>query len=148
MALDRKYIGLEMGPFEATLEKGQMELFAKAFGERNSIYSDEEKARSEGFRSIVALPTYLIRLGSREDLTYGMFSKLGINVANLLHGEQEFKLAKTVCAGDTLVGTKVITDIYDKKGGALDFLVTETSYRDELGEFVGSDCCTFIIRNS
>lgn len=145
--IDRSFIGLEMGPFHATLEKGQMELFAKALGENKSIYSDESVAQAKGFPSLVALPTYLIRLGTRDDLTFGLFDKLGIDLAKLLHGEQEFILERPLCAGETLRGVKKVTDIFDKKDGALEFVVTETVYHDEQGRFAGSDQCTFVIRN-
>lgn len=145
--IDRSFIGFEMEPFDATLEKGQMELFAKALGEKNSIYSDEVVARAEGYSSIVALPTYLIRLGTRDDLTYDLFDKLGIDLAKLLHGEQEFILERPLCAGETLRGVKKVVDIFDKKDGALEFVVTETQYHDEKGRFAGIDRCTFVIRN-
>lgn len=145
--IDRSFIGFEMEPFDATLEKGQMELFAKALGEKNSIYIDESVARAEGYSSIVALPTYLIRLGTRDDLTYSLFEKLGIDPAKLLHGEQEFILERPLFAGETLRGVKKIVDIFDKKDGALDFVVTETQYHDEKGSFAGTDRCTFVIRN-
>ncbi|MCK5749814.1 MAG: MaoC family dehydratase N-terminal domain-containing protein [Oricola sp.] len=136
-----------MEPFDATLEKGQMELFAKALGEKNSIYCDEAVARAEGYASIVALPTYLIRLGTRDDLTYGLFDKLGIDLAKLLHGEQEFILERPLCAGESLRGVKKIIDIFDKKDGVLEFVVTEIQYHDEKGQFAGTDRCSFVIRN-
>ncbi|MEQ8749943.1 MaoC family dehydratase N-terminal domain-containing protein [Marinicaulis aureus] len=145
--IDRSFIGFEMEPFDTTLEKGQMELFAKALGEKHSIYSDEAVARAEGYPSIVALPTYLIRLGTRDDLTYGLFNELSIDLAKLLHGEQEFILERPLCAGETLRGVKKIVDIFDKKDGALEFVVTEILYHDENDRFAGSDRCTFVIRN-
>lgn len=145
--IDRSFIGLEMGPFDAALEKGQMELFAKALGEKRSIYCDESVAQAKGFPSIVALPTYLIRLGTRDELTYGLFDKLGIDLAKLLHGEQEFILERPLCAGETLRGVKNVVDIFDKKDGALEFVVTEILYHDENDRFAGSERCTFVIRN-
>ena len=145
--IDRSFIGYEMEPFEAPLEIGQMTLFARALGEQGSIYVDEKVALAQGFSSIVALPTFLICLGTREDLTYGLFDKLGIELSKLLHGEQEFFLERTVCAGEILVGRKKVVDIYDKKDGALEFVVTEISYHDQHERFVGSDRCTFVIKN-
>ena len=154
--IDRSFIGFEMEPFDTTLEKGQMELFAKALGEKHSIYSDgrsmsfrrcEAVARAEGYPSIVALPTYLIRLGTRDDLTYCLFNELSIDLAKLLHGEQEFILERPLCAGETLRGVKKVIDIFDKKDGALEFVVTEILYHDENDRFAGSDRCTFVIRN-
>ena len=145
--IDRSFIGYQLPPFTATLEKGQMELFARALGERGSIFSDEDVARAAGYPGLVAFPTYLIRLGTRDDLTYGLFRTLGIDLARLLNGEQEFRFGRPACAGETLHGTKRVKDIFDRKGGALEFVVTETSYHDGGGAFVGADICTFVVRN-
>ena len=146
--LDKNFINHKMEPFEALLEKGQMEIFAKALDENKSIYTDEKLAIEKGYRSIVALPTYIIRLGTRDDLTYGMFDMLKIDLSRLLHGEQEFEFGQEVCAGETLFGEKKIVDIYEKSNGALSFLVTSIQYTNEHDEFVCNDKCTFIIRNS
>ncbi|MBL4839040.1 MAG: MaoC family dehydratase N-terminal domain-containing protein [Kordiimonadaceae bacterium] len=146
--LDKSFINYEMPPFETCLEKGQMEIFARALNEKNSIYTDEEVARAQGYRSIVAMPTYVIRLGTRDDLIYSMFDMLKIELSRLLHGEQEFKFGQVSCAGDVLTGKKKIVDIFEKKQGALSFLVTSIEYTNQYGAFVCSDQCTFVIRNS
>ena len=39
------------------------------------------------------------------------------------HGEQGFDYHLPVCAGDTVTVRSAITDIYDKKNGALEFVV-------------------------
>ena len=41
----------------------------------------------------------------------------------LLHGEQGFIYHGAVCAGDTVTVQSRIEDIYDKKNGALEFIV-------------------------
>jgi len=146
--LDKSYINHEMPPFEVQLEKGQMEIFAKALGESGSIYSDEATAKDNGYRSLVAMPTYVIRLGTRDDLIYNMFKMLKIDLSRLLHGEQEFCFEQVACAGDVLIGKKKIVDIFEKKNGALSFLVTMIEYTDQQGQLVCSDKCTFVIRNS
>ena len=51
---------------------------------------------------------------------------LDIPLTKLLHGEQSFRYFKQVCAGDTVNVQSTITDIYDKKGGALEFVVRKT----------------------
>jgi hypothetical protein len=44
----------------------------------------------------------------------------------LLHGEQRFSYHAMAYAGDKLTFEQRIEDIYDKKGGLLEFVVRET----------------------
>ena len=41
----------------------------------------------------------------------------------MLHGEQEFSYHAMAYAGDELTARSRVTDVYEKKGGALEFLV-------------------------
>ena len=62
-------------------------------------------------------------------------SPLQIPIAKLLHGEQSFSFHKPACAGDTVTVRSTVSDIYDKKNGALEFVVKlsrATNQRDEL----------------
>jgi acyl dehydratase len=45
----------------------------------------------------------------------------------VLHGEQEFRYHRMAYAGDELTARARFTDVYSKKGGALQFLVKETT---------------------
>ena len=56
-----------------------------------------------------------------------------IDLGKVLHGEQRFEYHAPVCAGDTLRIESKVTDIYDKKGGLLEFVVRESKVTNQLG---------------
>ncbi|MNT56391.1 hypothetical protein D3C72_1936840 [compost metagenome] len=64
-----------------------------------------------------------------------MLTDLQIPLSKLLHGEQSFSYHRPACVGDTVTVRSTISDIYDKKNGALEFVVKTsraTNQRDEL----------------
>ena len=142
--LDQSHVGRVLDPIEIEIEKGELIRFARALGETNPIYFDESAARKAGFRSIVAMPTFPVVPGARDEWTWGMIRDLGVNPLKLLHGSQSYVQHQPICAGDVLKGTKTITRLYSKKN--LDFIDTVVSYRNPRGELVCEDQCTFVIR--
>ena len=72
---------------------------------------------------------------------------LDIDIAKILHGTQEFEYAAPICAGDTIKVEVKITDIFDKKGGALEFVVMESSYTNQNGELTTRATSTLVVRN-
>ncbi len=76
-----------------------------------------------------------------------ILGKLGVNMGHVLHGEQQFTYDKPIYAGDTITLKTKITDIYDKKGGALDFIVQDTEAQNQNGEKVGVARTVIVVRN-
>ncbi|MDP6973306.1 MAG: MaoC family dehydratase N-terminal domain-containing protein, partial [Pseudomonadales bacterium] len=76
----------------------------------------------------------------------GVLVQMGIDIGRLLHGEQRFKYGKPIYAGDEITLQSEITDMYEKKGGALKFVITETTATNQKGEVVGSMTNSLIIR--
>ncbi len=56
--LDKSYIGHVFPAFTAEVERGRLRFFAKAIGESNPIYTDEEAAKAAGYRALPAPPTF------------------------------------------------------------------------------------------
>lgn len=145
--LDKKHIGLELPPFEVLIEHGALQRFAQALQETDPIYFDEQAARAKGFRSIVALPTFPVVLGTRRELTWDLVATLGVRPSQILHGSQRYVLYKPLCAGDRLTGRKRVTNLYEKRGGALGFIDTVIEYRNAAdATLVCEDFCTFVVR--
>ena len=65
----------------------------------------------------------------------------------MLHGEQHFDYHAPVCAGDTLRIETRVTDIYDKKGGLLEFVVRESKVTNQLGEHVADMRGILVVRH-
>ena len=119
----REIIGYKTPTFEVDVEKGRLRQFCHAIGETADIYVNEVEAKLAGYRSIPIPPTFLFCLEMERDDPYDWFKELSIPLGNVLHGEQSFKYHDIVCAGDRIKFSGEVVDAYDKKGGALQFIV-------------------------
>ena len=133
--IDKKWIGHELQPSVLPLERTRLQFFAKAIGEIDPVYTDAAAARAAGYADIPAPPTFLFAAELDSGIVFRLLEDLQIPIAKLLHGEQSFTYHRAACAGDTVTVRSTLTDIYDKKGGALEFVVKTsraTNQRDEL----------------
>jgi acyl dehydratase len=73
---------------------------------------------------------------------------LGMDYRRLLHGEQGFVYERMAYAGDVLRFEQSIEDIYDKKNGALEFVVRKTIVTNQRGESVAQLRTVSVLRNS
>ena len=76
-----------------------------------------------------------------------LIKKLGVDLAKVLHGEQSFEYHEDVCAGDTLTFDSKVTDIFDKKNGALEFVVKDTVITNQNDVRVATLRQTIVVRN-
>ncbi|MCY1402880.1 hypothetical protein D9M71_180420 [compost metagenome] len=144
--IDKKHIGKVLPAFAVTAEAGQLRFFAKATGETNPIYFDEQAARDAGHPTLPLPPTFLFSLEFQIP-SNAWRDELGIVTARILHGEESFKYHRVAYAGDTLHFDVRIADIYDKKGGALEFVVRETRVTNQRGEHVADLRSVLVQRN-
>jgi acyl dehydratase len=77
-----------------------------------------------------------------------LLDTLKIDLREVLHGEQRFDYHSPVCAGDTLRFQTRVSDIYDKKGGALEFVVNDTKVTNQLGEHVSDLHSVIVVRHA
>ena len=145
--LDKKFIGHEFPSFTADVEKGRLTFFAKAIGETNPIYTDESAAVEAGYRALPAPPTIPFALDMDGPELLPVVGILNLDIARILHGSQEFEYHAPICAGDRITVTSRISDIFDKKGGALEFVVMESSYSNQDGDLVATARNTLVYRN-
>lgn len=131
--IDRAIIGREWPAFEVEIEKGRLTLLAKAIGETRPIYTDEAAARAAGYRSIVAPPTFAFCLQADSPVGSGYLTDVGIPITDVLHGEQSYTFHAVMCAGDRVRVTRRVADVYEKKGGSLEFVVFESEVRFSAG---------------
>jgi len=145
--LDRQYIGHTMPKFSATVEKGRLRFFAKAIGETDPVYSDEAAAQAAGHPGLPVPPTFLFCLEMESPDPAAIRNLLGLDYRRLLHGEQGFTYHRMAYAGDVLSFEQRIEDIYDKKGGALDFVLRKTRVTNQRGEHVADLRTVTVQRN-
>ena len=146
--IDRAFIGVVSEPRSIEVEEGQLKFFAKATGETNPIYFDEEAAKSAGHRALPAPLTFMFCLASAAPPKRGaVFGDMGVEEARVLHGEQSFTHHQPIYAGDVITLVTETKDIYSKKGGALEFIVQDTKATNQLSVL----CCemrfTVVVRN-
>jgi acyl dehydratase len=144
--IDKKFIGKKLPPFRAKAEAGQLRFFAKATAETNPVYFDEAAARDAGHSGLPLPPTFLFSL-EFEQPDKSWRDEMGIQISRILHGEQSFVYHRLAYAGDTLHFESHIADIYDKKDGALSFVVRETRVANQNGEHVADLRSVLVHRN-
>ena len=70
--------------------------------------------------------------------------RLGIELARVLHAEQEYRWSRPVVVGETLTASATIEGV--RQRGGMRFLTLRTEVVDEAGEPVASGRSTLIIR--
>lgn len=145
--IDRSQIGVVSEPRFIEVEKGQLRFFAKATGETNPIYFDEQAARRAGHPSLPAPPTYAFTLHLGAPAIRGGLADLGIDVRRVLHGEQSFTHHRMMYAGDLITIVTRTHDIYERKGGTLEFVVQDTTLANQRGELCVEMRTVIVVRN-
>ena len=146
--IDRRHIGRRFGASALPIERSRLRFFAKAIGETDPIYTDEAAARAAGHADLPAPPTFLFAAELDSGATDRMLADLGVSIANILHGEQSFSYHRTACAGDVITVDSTITDIYDKKGGALEFIVKASRAVNQRDELVAELRTVIVVKNT
>jgi acyl dehydratase len=124
--IDKSHIGALISRHTATVEAGRLRFFAKATGQTDSRYLDEDAARKAGYPSLPVPPTFLFCLEMESPNPRAAVERLNIDIGRVLHGEQQFSYHRMAFAGERLTFETRIADIYEKKGGALEFVVRKT----------------------
>ena len=147
MAADTSAIGRPTSANRVRIERGPVSYFAGAVEDDNPIYHDVQAAKAAGFDDLPTPPTFswgwthMGTVGEEQpsDPTKGshpineLMGALMAKGGLVLHGEQEFVYHRPVVAGDVLVSSGKIGDVYEResKGKTMTFIVMETEWRDE-----------------
>jgi acyl dehydratase len=147
MSIDRSFIGHELPRFSVDVEPGRLRFFAKAIGQTDPVYLDVETAQRAGHPSIPVPPTFLFCLEMDSPNPAVMRERLGIDIGRVLHGEQHFTYHRMAYAGDRLTFEPRVEDIYDKKNGALEFVVKAVRVSNQRGEVIAELRNVTVVRN-
>lgn len=145
--IDKKHIGRTTPPMTFDIEKGRLKFFAKAIGQTDPVYSDEAAAKAAGYASLPAPPTFMFCLEMETNSLWDNIAAMGVPVGKILHGSQTFKYHAPICAGDRITFVTKVSDIYDKKGGALEFIVEDSTATNQNGVLVGEIQRVIVVRN-
>ena len=130
-----RVVGKEYPPYAVTVERGRIKDFARAIGDLNPLYLDDDVGRASEWGDVIAPPTFPI---SFRDESGDLLRDIGTDVSRLLHGEQEFEIFEPLRPGETYLCRSKIVDQYEKTGktGPMGFVVRETAVVDKHNEVV------------
>jgi len=145
--IDRSHIGVVSEPRSIVVERGQLRFFAKATGETDPVYFDLEAAQAAGHPDLPAPPTFVFTLHLGAPARRGDYTTMGVDQMKMLHGDQQFVHHRPIYGGDTITLVTTTDDIYDRKGGALEFIVQSTEATNQRGELCVRMTSTLIVQH-
>ena len=137
----RAAINVESEPNVNEVEKGAIIKFARAIGDSNPLFTDEEAARNSRYGGLIAPPTFLRSL-SPGPLKAQVKSPYPAN----LDGGSEWQYFEPVRAGDQITVTTYVSDMFEREGrlGSMLFIVRETKYVNQFDQTVAMQRSTGI----
>jgi acyl dehydratase len=134
--IDRSMVGQEFDRtvFPAVTAE-QIIAYARAYGETNPLYTDEEAAKRGPQGGLVAPPTFVFRLRGKHFMPKRLPKGLG---RDGFDAGKDVEFFRPVRPGDVLTTATTVHDIYEKTGrtGSMIFLVLRTTVTDQEGETV------------
>lgn len=147
MPIPTSLIGLELPAITVQVERGRLQFFALAIGESDPIYSDRAAAADAGHPDLPVPLTFLFGLELELANPFSYLTDVGVDLRHLLHGEQSFTYHSIAHAGDRLTLRRRISDVYQKRDGALGFVAKQTAVTRADGSRVADLACVMVIRN-
>lgn len=136
------------------IEAGHIMMFARAIGDDNPIYYDDEYARTTDSGAVIAPPTF-VQSSAQFDPDYFLRPKIGEEwfgsakgptgltkkpeSSGGLHAEQHFEYHRQLKAGDVLTAKVIPGETWEKqgrRGGKLTFVESITEFRNQNGDLV------------
>jgi len=145
MSVNDQAVGKSYPTVTYAVGREKIKEYSEAVGETNPIHLDVEAAREAGHADVVAPPMFAV-VYAGPALGPALFDPdLELDFAQMVHGGQEFSWGPLVVAGDEIISTMTVKEIYER--GPMGFYVLESeSERD--GEMVSTGKWTFIVRGS
>jgi acyl dehydratase len=142
--VDTSAKGKKYDPYSYEVGKEKIREYAHAVGEDNPVYFDRDRAKEAGFRDVPAPPMFAAVYSAGSVGPAVIDPEVGINLAMMVHGGQEFVWGEPVCAGDTITTETTVKDIYER--GGMGFYVFESVSRNQNGDEVVRGTWTNIVR--
>ncbi len=136
--VDRAALGAEGAPFTMRIELGKVREYIRAT--QGTVPEGED---------VAVPPTFLATQFFWEQDVPGAnpWDQVKMSQERGMHAEQEYVFhGPPPRVGDVLTCQSKITDIFDKKGGALVFVVMVTGFRDASGRLVAESRLTGVER--
>jgi acyl dehydratase len=144
MPVDTKAAGKTYEPKTYAVGREKVREYANAVGETNPVHLDVEAARAAGYDDVVAPPMFAVVYSAPAMAPAVLDPEIGMNLAMMVHGGQEFEWGKPVVAGDEITTTASVKDISERDGKG--FYVFETVSTNQHGDTVATGTWTNIVR--
>jgi acyl dehydratase len=144
MPVDTKAAGKTYEPKVYAVGREKVREYANAVGETNPVHLDVEAARGAGYADVVAPPMFAVVYSAPAMAPAVLDPEVGINLAMMVHGGQEFEWGKPVVAGEEITTTASVKDISERDGKG--FYVFETVSTNQDGDTVATGTWTNIVR--
>lgn len=130
MPVNKDAVGKQWPPvtYEVGLEK--IREYARAVGETSPVHLDREAALAAGFRDVVAPPMFCVVYSAPAMGPAVLDPEVGINLAAMVHGGQEFVWGEPVCAGDVISTQSRLADVHEKDGRGYYVFTSESTNQD------------------
>ncbi len=127
MPVNKDAVGKQWPPvaYEVGLEK--IREYAHAVGETNPVHLDRGTALAAGFRYFVAPPMFCVVYSSPSMGPAVLEPEVGLNLAAMVHGSQEFQWGEPVCAGDVITTQPRLSEAYEKDGRGFYVFLSEST---------------------
>jgi acyl dehydratase len=132
--LDRGLIGQEFDRVVSPpITAEEIIRFARAYGETDPKYIDEERAKSGPYRGLVAPPLFAVSLRRERFMPASIPIKV---IYRGMDAGKDVEVGVPIRPGDVLTSVATVHDIYEKTGrsGAMMFLVFRTVVTNQRGE--------------
>jgi acyl dehydratase len=134
---DKTKVGKEYPPVIWEVERGKIRELVRAIGDPNPVYTDRDAAISQGYKDVPASPTFLTVPAMWCNILAIVLLDASVNVAMVLHGEEEYEYFAEIYPGDVLTGVPKLLSVEEKesKSGRMMHMVTiEINYTNQRGE--------------
>jgi acyl dehydratase len=137
-------IGKSYPPATYAVGREKVREYATAVGETDPLHQDPEAARAAGYADVVAPPMFAVVYSAPVMGQAILDPEVGINLAAMVHGGQEFVWDQPVVAGDEITTAASVKDISERDG--MGFYVFETVSKNQDGDTVCTGTWTNIVR--
>jgi hypothetical protein len=134
--VDPSYEGTVFPAFTHTVERGKLNEFRLAIGDANPDYQTEDPPLPPTFATVFAFWG-----GMKME---GALGAMGVQMQNVLHGEQEYEYFTPIHIGDTITGQLRVSRIYQRAG--MDFVELITDYANQHNTPVLRERALIIVR--
>ncbi len=144
MPVNAQAVGKRYGHELYAVGREKVKEYALAVGETNPVHLDHGAARAAGYADVVAPPMFAVVYSAPVIGPAILDPDLGIDLAMMVHGGQEFAWGPLVVAGDEISTEASLQEVYERDGRG--YYMYESVSRRQDGEKVCSGTWTNIVR--